>query len=950
MGLHVQLMRVRAPGSAVEPAEELVMSLNRPSVVVCLLAVAFACLFVSPSPAQTLDTDLIELLKTLPDDERAALLESYGLPPQGAETAPDRDVSTPQVVMPRDLGTSAFESALTGETAGGAVVMAEPQFEKMTEETLGIQRAFQNFLAESRPLKVNTRLEQFGYGLFAGAPTTFAPATDIPVSSDYIIGPGDEIHVQLYGKTNLTRDLIVDRDGLVSFPELGPISVAGLTFAEMKENLAREVGNRMIGVDISVSMGRLRSIRVFVLGDVFSPGSYTVSGLSTLSNALVASGGVRKIGSLRRVQLKRGGEVVREMDLYDFLIKGDTSDDVRLMPDDVIFVPPVGPLAAVAGEVIRPAIYEMKDPMTVGELIDLAGGLLPTAFTDIIQVERIENARRVTYDLSMREAKSWDLQSGDFVKIYPVRPGDELAVFLEGNVVRPGKRQYVDGMHLLDLVPTTDDLLPETFFSYGLIERESDINREPEYVAFNLAAALLDSIPEANLELRPRDRVYVFHRGHFRDIPRVSVRGEVRSPGVYEFKKDMRILDLVLAAGGLTPDAWLGEAELFRTEPRTMQIYRIPVDLSLVIENDPDENALLWDMDELAVHSIWEFREEDTVEILGEVNAPGTYPLSTGMRVSDLIFAGGNLSETAYRDEAELTRYEIINGERRELHHVVVDLAGILEGSVAADLLLMPYDRLLIRRIKNWRHDEVVTVSGEVAFPGSYPIEEGERLSDLIERFGGFLDGAYLPAAQLHRVGIRTLQEKQLKRMADQLESDLARLSVPPQRGTSSSEAAQRQAALESGAQLAEQLRRTEPTGRMVVKLAPAADLVGTEQDLVLADGDVLHVPKKPDFVAVMGQVNNPTAFQFEKGKRASHFIGLAGGTTSFGDKGETYVVKADGSVKLGTGTSIDPGDVIVVPESLSRFDGMQFLLDMSQVLYQIGLAAASAYTVGLFK
>jgi protein involved in polysaccharide export with SLBB domain len=319
------------------------------------------------------------------------------------------------------------------------------------------------------------------------------------------------------------------------------------------------------------------------------------------------------------------------------------------------------------------------------------------------------------------------------------------------------------------------------------------------------------------------------------------------------------------------------------------------------------------------------------------------------MRVSDLIFAGGNLRETSYRHEAELTRYEIVDGERRELHHVVVDLAGILSGSTEADLALMPYDRLLIRRIKNWRHDEVVIVSGEVAFPGSYPIEEGERLSDLIERFGGFLEEAYLPAAQFHRVDIRTLQEEQLSRMADQLESDLARLSVTPQRAASAAEAAQRQAALESGAQLAEELRRTEATGRMVIKLAPAEELVSTEQDLVLADGDRLNVPKKPDFVAVMGQVNNPTAFQYEKGKRASHFIRLAGGMTSFGDRRKTYVVKADGSVKPGTRTRIDPGDVIVVPESLSRFDGMQFLLDMSQVLYQIGLAAASAYTVGLF-
>jgi len=904
-----------------------------------------------PATAQTLDENLLDLLKTLPDDERAELLKAYGLPLGGEGAAPERDVSTPQVVLPREQLPSELEAAVAGEHVlerdEGPVA---PPLEALTGEALEIQRAFENFLAESQPLEVDRQLVQFGYELFAGAPTTFAPATDIPVSSDYIIGPGDEIHVQLYGKTSFSTDLVVNRDGQVSFPELGPISIAGLTFREMKDLMGREVENRMIGVDVSVSMGRLRSIRIFVLGDVFSPGSYTVSGLSTLTNALFASGGVRKIGSLRRVQLKRGGSVVTEMDLYDLLIRGDTSDDARLMPGDVLFVPTIGPLAAVAGEVRRPAIYEMNGPMTVRELIDLAGGLRSTAFTDLIQLERVEDARHVTYDLTLDEARDWKLEGGDLVKVYPIQTGDELAVFLAGNVVRPGKREYFEGMRLLDLLSSPKDLLPETFFSYGLIERENEVNRESEYLAFDLGAALLDSVPEANIGLAARDRVYVFHRAHFRDIPRVSVRGEVRSPGLYEFKKDMRILDLVLAAGGFTPDAWLGEAELFRTEPRTMQVDRIFADLERVLANDPLENIVLWDKDELAVHSVWEFREEDTVEVLGEVNAPGTYPLFRGMRVSDLIFAGGNLTETSYRHDAELTRYEVIRGERRELHHVVIDLKTVLAGAADANLKLEPYDRLLIRRIKNWRRDEVVQVAGEVAFPGSYPIEEGERLSNLIERFGGFLEDAYLPAAVFQRREIKTLQAEQLDRMSDQLDADLARLSVGDPRSMSGFELSRRQAALESGAQLSEELRNTVATGRMVISLGRSDDIRGTDYDLVLTDGDVLLVPKKPDFVMVMGQVNNQTAFQFERRNSASHFIKLAGGTTMFGDRGKTYVIKCDGSVKMGTRTSVDPGDVIVVPENLERFDGMQFLLDMSQVLYQLGLAAASAYTIGLFQ
>lgn len=916
----------------------------------CVRFVAVICVVLPALPvsAQVTQAELLELLDDLSPNQRSELLRAYGLSPPSDGGSPERDVSTPQTVVPRDPTTGGLDNLQPLENAPPALpdVLAPPLIGPLTDEAIEIQRAFQNFVDESQPLEVDRDLKQFGYDLFAGTPTTFAPATDIPVSSDYIIGPGDEVHVQLYGKTSQSVDLLVDRDGTVPFPELGPIAVAGLTFREMKDLISQEVANKMIGLSVSVSMGRLRSIRIFVLGDVFRPGSYTVSGLSTLTNALFASGGVQSIGSLRRIQLKRGGRLVTEMDLYDLLMKGDTSDDVRLMPGDVIFIPTVGPLVGIAGEVLRPAIYELSGPMSVRELIALAGGLKPLAYEDLIQLERIEDGRRVVYDMSIDKTGEERLLSGDLVKIYPITGRDELAVFLSGNVVRPGKRQFFEGMRVLDLVPSSEDLLPETYFDYSLLERENEINREPEYRAFDLGAALLDSVPEENLVLRPRDRVYIFHRAHFREVPVVAVRGEVRFPGSYEYKKDMRVLDLVLAAGGLTRDAWLGDAELFRTDPLTMDVERLPMDLGHALTGVSDYNVLLQDLDELAVHSVWEFREKDTVQVLGEVNDPGTFPLSRGMRVSDLIFAGGNLKETAYKHGAELTRYEIVDGERRELHHVVISLEDALSGLAEADISLEPYDRLLVRRITNWRGVETVHVSGEVAFPGSYPIEDGERLSNVIERFGGFLDGACLRAARFQREGIRELQQEQLSRLADQLEADLSRLSVPPTRAVSSSEVAQRQAGLEAGTQLLTELRQTVATGRMVIRLDAAAALRGTDNDIVLTDGDGLHVPKKPDFVMVVGQVSNPTAFHEERGKRAAYYIDLAGGFTRLADSGGTYVVKADGSVDRGRRARIEPGDTVIVPEDLDRFAGMQFLIDISQVLYQLGIAAASVHTV----
>ncbi len=923
--------------------------MSRRGLAGCSVAVAAVCLLVaSLAPAQTFTAQDLDLLKTLSPEQRARLLETYGAAP--AEER-ERDVTTPDLVGPRSPERSVAEDELAREGRADAAPDAPllSSDEPVADGAVEIRRAFRDFVQESHPLEVDQDLRQFGYELFAGAPTTFAPATDVPVSPDYIIGPGDEIHIQLYGKTNLTTDLTVDRDGMISFPEIGPITVAGLTFREMKDVIGREVENRTIGVDVSVSMGRLRSIRVFVLGEVFRPGSYTVSGLSTLTNALFASGGVLKIGSLRHVQLKRAGSVVSEMDLYDLLVRGDTSSDARLMPGDVIFVPPVGPLVGVAGEVLRPAIYEMNGPMTARQLIDLAGGLRPIAFRDLMQLERIENGERVTYDMSFDGTAERPLESGDLLKVFSIVDEDQLAVFLEGNVLRPGMRQYYDGMKLLDVISSPDELLPETYFAYGLIERENDLNRELEFIGFDLGAALIDGRPEANVTLKPRDRIYVFHRGHFREAPSVSVRGEVRLPGTYAYTKDMRVLDLILAAGGLTRNAWTHAAELMRTDPATMNVTRVPLDLTRVLADEEGSNILLEDMDELVVHSIWEFRQHDQVQVLGEVNKPGTYPLFDDMRVSDLIFSGGNLKESAYRQEAELTRYSVVDGERRELRQVVVNLAAVLDGSVEADIILHPYDKLLVRRISNWRGDEVVEVTGEVAFPGRYPIEDGEKMSHLIERFGGFLTDAYLPAAVFTREGVRQLQQEQLARMADQLEADLSRLTVSTSQSQSASASAQRQAAVEAGSQLVAELRTTKATGRMVISLEDALRHP-EDADIVLADGDALYVPKRPDFVMVMGQVNNPTAFVYEEGKRVRHYVRLAGGKTRFGDIGKTYVVRADGSVDRSRWARLRPGDVVVVPETLERFAGMQFLLDISQVLYHIGIAAASAYTVGLFK
>ena len=344
-------------------------------------------------------------------------------------------------------------------------------------------------------------LRPFGYDLFAGVPSTFAPVSDIPLPSEYVVGPGDRFEVQLIGNTKSRHSLVVNRDGRIMFPELGPIAVAGLKFDAAKARIEARVSEQMIGTQAIVSMSDLRSIRIFVLGEAERPGSYTVSGLATITNALFASGGVKKIGSLRNIQLKRGGSLVTRLDLYDLLLNGDTSNDVRLLPGDVIFIPPVGDTVGVAGAIRRPAIYELHGESTASDLLYLGGGLTPDADPKLATIERIDESRErvvLDVDLSSAQARGTRLRSGDLMRIPAARPTLANSVQLKGHVQRPSSFQYRSGMRLTDVIPSVDDLKPSADARYVMIRREQPGSQRISVISANLEEAWRSRTSDSN--------------------------------------------------------------------------------------------------------------------------------------------------------------------------------------------------------------------------------------------------------------------------------------------------------------------------------------------------------------------------------------------------------------------------------------------------------------------
>ncbi len=743
-------------------------------------------------------------------------------------------------------------------------------------------------------------LEPFGYDLFeppqpgstGGARTMGAmgtigmlgPQPDLPMSgpvpADYILGPGDTVRVQLFGNVNATYELEVSRDGVLNIPELGPMTVAGMRYSEFRTQLESRVQQSLIGTQVSVTMGQLRTIRIFVVGDVNRPGSYVVSSLATISSALYRSGGISDVGTLRDIQLKRDGKIVGRLDLYDLLLRGDTSGDHQLQQGDAIFVPPIGTTIGIGGAVKRPAIYEVRDDVTLGEALQLAGGLATDAFPAESTLERI-GERRVrnvlSVDLSTNAGLALRIRNGDTLLVPRILPELDDTVILAGHVHRPGPYEWHERMRLTDLLPSLSALKPGADSNYLLIRRENPADLSIKTLSADLAAALAAPQSNANVRLQSRDTIYVFN---------------------VEFGRQ-RVIEPIL--------------EELQLQAGFGNLY-------------------------------------EEVRIAGKVRAPGSYPLDEGMRISDLLRAGGKLAEGAYTQEAELTRLTVMDGQNRNKRVILVDLQAVLEGDPEADLLLEPYDHLNISPIPDWNSDWSVTIEGEVRFPGEYQILRGETLSHLMERAGGLTKEAFSEGAIFLREDLKQREQEQIEVLANRLEADLVSMSLQNLDTTGSE-------AMSIGQSFLQQLRATEPVGRLVIDLERLLGGSAAERnasDLELKNGDRLLVPGRSQSVTVLGEAQYPASHLYLPELQRDDYIARSGGLTRRADEDLIYVVRASGSVVSGNrsswfhrgdGIEIRPGDTIVVPLETDRVRPLTFWTNVSQIFYQTAIAVAAIRT-----
>lgn len=833
----------------------------------------------------------IEQFKRLPRAQQEALARQYGidislLERQGASSGAQED---PETVRPRD-------GARNGE-----------RDEREERER------------EARARGEEPELKAFGYAIFAGQPTTFAPVNNAPVPGNYRIGAGDTVLVQLFGQESVNHTLVVDREGRITIPRFGPLTVAGLSYDELKELIRNQVNTRMIGMQAAVSMGELRSMQIFVLGEAYQPGAFTVSSLTTISQALMASGGVSDIASLRNVQLKRAGETIVEFDLYDLLINGDASADRILQPGDAVFIPSRGPMVAVKGEVVRPALYELKANETLADAIRFAGGPAAAAHLPTVRVQGVRNGQRqvLTVDASVNGTQA--LRDGDQVHIPRVAEVLDNAITVTGAVSRSGAFEWRQGIRVNDILRSpTQDLLPDADLNYGLIIRQSTESFELRLYQFDVASAMRGDAAH-NLALQPRDELIIFSR-FSTEASRIEAgfASAERKQAVEEKMADMQAENQQLPE---RERARAAELVVYAENSRRELLKRVFARLRAQGQGDGSGRS---------------------VRVSGEVRFPAEYPMVENASVAGYIAAAGGLRDSAFLGRAEITR-TVLEGDVANTDHVAFNLYDAILGSTEVEL--RPRDQINVFRIPEWQNTVDVVLEGEVRFPGTYAVRRGETLRDVIERAGGLTQYAFVEGAVFTREEIREQERLRLQALSEELRQEMASISLTEGGVTNYSELNQ----------LLNDLTGSEPVGRLVVNLADI--LRGeTSRDIEIRDGDRLVIPGMRSTISIIGEVQVASTYRYDERLSVRDYLERSGGVKRRADDKRIFVVRADGSVvpysqrrgwfSSNNRVELMPGDTIVVPLNTSYKDNIQLWATSTQILYQMAVAIAAINSI----
>ncbi len=760
----------------------------------------------------------------------------------------------------------------------------ETEFEQMVADTVG------------HPLPL------FGQSLFLQPPSTFSPVDWMQVPSDYVIGPGDELQIKIWGQVQASLRVIVDRSGQIYVPQVGQIAVAGIHYGDLEDHLKSEISKSFKNFNLTVNIGRLRSIQILVVGEARYPGTYTISSLSTLVNAIFASGGPAPQGSLRHIEVRRDGATISDFDFYDLLIKGDKSKDVRLRSGDVLYFPHVGPLVAISGSVNTPAIYEIKENSTLDDLIQIAGDLSTLADINKITIERVvdHNARKTLEFPYDDQSRAEPLKDGDIVRVFSIVPRYVDTVTLRGNVANPGRYPWKPGMRIHDLIPDAQALLTRGYWRY---RAEMVSGRATEY-------PIPAPLPPASnrLENAQPPSVTTLPTGE-------KSATNPQSPGVTNNNPEF-------LPQGVSPNA---ADSLYAGEAQGLSGNVSPASRPSAATQQPSL-------------------------------APGNYPYRTPAR---------NIVDDVRRSAPEINwDYAIIQRVNpQDLSSRLLWFSPrktIIEKDEATNLELQPGDIVTIfsqRDISVPQADrsQYVMVEGEVMRPGVYKLETNETLRSILQRSGGLTPNAYVYGSQLTRESARLDQQRSLDELTRTMEVQARQSALSVAAFANPGDLPQMLAAQQA---IINALRSERATGRVALEVRPKDKSISDFPNLVMEDGDRLVIPHTPSTVSVVGDVYNPGSFAFEPQNNVGAYLEIAGKGKPQSDLKHAFVLRANGVVVaannvngLFTGSRfyrlhMYPGDQIVVPYKLPTGAFIRALRDWTQISGQLALTAAALAVV----
>ncbi len=821
----------------------------------------------------------LEFLRLLPDNQAQSISEKLGI--QSGRPLLD-------TIRMEDFDTPMFESSES----------------KDSDEN---QENSQNILISEEV----DEFPIFGLDLFVDSPTTFAPIDLSPAPLEYVIGPGDELRIQLFGSIVVNRLIPVTREGNVVIPEIGPIQVSGLTFNEARQRIADAVSASVIGTQALVSLSKIRSIQIFVLGNAFKPGAYTVSSLSNISNVLFFAGGPTQYGSLRNIDVKRNGDKIGTFDFYELLIEGNTKSDINLNSNDALVINPSGKTVLIYGEVRKEAKFELLDNETFSDLEKFASGFLNTADKSKVTLSRIvDKGERLFTNYSYEKIQNIELKDGDEIFVHKLSNTPRNIINISGEIASSGVYAYEEGLTLEDIIKP-EDILNSTYAPFAIIERENNFGSK-----FLIKANLYNNDGPKTL-LQPNDNLFILSIDDVAFLNSILVADSL---GLLD-SDDEEILSKYYFSSGTTRYQ-CKSLQLLAKQSSTSSINFVrsrylpnpklnPIDQLQFVEKCPN---IFENNPYLIIFAL-----ENSSVISGEIRSPGIYPSYKISNPNDLFsYAGGRTEKSSgevdiFTDDGQAIKTDIENTDLISF--------GITSNFYAN----------LSSRIK----DDVfsVTLEGAVTSPGIYGAKQGERLSDVLSRAGGYKENAYSYGAVLARRSVADKEKIAFLKSADQLEESIANAISS---GRISSRGGDPQLALASISGLISNLQKINPIGRVVAEFDLDVLERFPEKDLLLEPGDRIFIPERPSTVTVSGQVLSPTSFTFDPSLKVQNYIDLAGGYADGADRRKTLVIYPNGRASRVSNwpnsPDLAPGTTLVIPRDPNPFDWLVF----SQVLFPI--------------